>query len=133
MSNEPCHKKEIQKLRVLKERGQGNHAQQVRKFESALKEAKHNLRGRNTTIPGATSDSHVIILHQCQTRGLKRPTQGTQSFHQIFIDHLNRTNTEKTLMQTSIELFVRGIVITKSEILVQLIQKAILKAKLWII
>ena len=59
MSNEPCHKKEIQKLRGLKERGQGNHAQQVRKFESALKEAKHNLRGRNTTIPGATSDSYI--------------------------------------------------------------------------
>lgn len=67
MSNEPCHKKEMQKLRVLKERGQGNHAQQVRKFESTLKEAKHNLRGRNTTIPGATSDSYVIILHRTET------------------------------------------------------------------
>ncbi|XP_048734152.2 uncharacterized protein LOC125650167 [Ostrea edulis] len=116
------------RTRILTEKGHENHTTQVRKFERTLKEAKHILEEETLIFQELQDYSDVIILNQCQRR-TETALSRYSKISQDFIDYLNRTNTEETLMQASTERFIRETVITKTEILPQHIQETISKAK----
>ncbi|XP_062601161.1 uncharacterized protein LOC134262819 [Saccostrea cucullata] len=118
------------RTRVLTERAQENHTAQVRKYERTLRELKHQIEEETLIYmyQELQDYSDVIVLDQC----LRRTESAVSKYSRIsqdFIDFLKRANTEETLMQASTERFIRETVITKTEILLQHIQKSISKTK----
>lgn len=112
------------RTRVLIEKGNETHTLQVLKFEKKLKELKHTIEEETLIFQELQDYSDTIILHQC-----KRKTESALSkFSQLskeLIDYLYRTNTQESLTQASTERFLRDTVVTKTEILLKHIQKAI--------